>query len=228
MQVEASAVFVGALLCRDRTGAVRHRVGMAWTQFWAARRQFTTRAFSLEARLQRLRAKILAVITWGSAAWRLRPDIIGVAEKPLGPHGQISPVLVSPGGRDVARLAHPHLFARPATATPAPRRGAACMLCIEGGHADPRALGLADRSRGGCRCPPSPAGRLRGAPARPAGPRRAPRACRTAAPSGGRRASGERWRRSDGTPWARRITDRGLGHGGFGRCSCLFSLVFVS
>lgn len=56
---------------------------MAWTKFWAAKRQFTARAASAEARLQRLRAEVLPAMTWGSAASHLRPDINGVAEKAL-------------------------------------------------------------------------------------------------------------------------------------------------
>lgn len=37
----------------------------------------TTRALSPAASLQRLRAKILLVMTWGSAAWHPRADLIG-------------------------------------------------------------------------------------------------------------------------------------------------------
>lgn len=45
--------------------------------------QFTTRAVSPHARMQRSRAEILLVMTWGSAACHLRPDIIGAAAKAL-------------------------------------------------------------------------------------------------------------------------------------------------
>lgn len=35
LKVEASMVFLGALLCRDRTGDVGYRLGLAWTKLWA-------------------------------------------------------------------------------------------------------------------------------------------------------------------------------------------------
>lgn len=78
LRVDATMAFPGAFISRDSTGPVGHRVGMAWSKFWAAKRHMTTRALSPEARLQRLRAEILPVMTWGYAAWHLRADVIGM------------------------------------------------------------------------------------------------------------------------------------------------------
>lgn len=61
LRVEAAMVFVGALICRDRTGLVGHRVGMASSEFCAAK--FTTSALTPETCLQHLRAEILPMMT---------------------------------------------------------------------------------------------------------------------------------------------------------------------
>lgn len=80
LHVKPPVVFLGALLCRDRAGAVGYHVGTALTKFWAANGQFTSGP-SPDARMQRLRAEILPAMTWGPAAWHLRPHVISVAEK---------------------------------------------------------------------------------------------------------------------------------------------------
>lgn len=66
LKVEASMVFLGALPCRGRTGAIGHRAGLAWAKFWASKHQYTTRALNLATRLQRSHAEILLVTRWGS------------------------------------------------------------------------------------------------------------------------------------------------------------------
>lgn len=51
LKVDASMVFLGALLCKDRQGAVVNKVALAWTKLWTMKRQVATRALSPKARL---------------------------------------------------------------------------------------------------------------------------------------------------------------------------------
>lgn len=71
-------VVLGALRSRGRIGAEGDGVGLAWTKFLAAKRQFTTRVLNPKACLQRLRAEVLSVMTWGSAVWHLRTYVAGL------------------------------------------------------------------------------------------------------------------------------------------------------
>lgn len=68
------------MLCRERLGLVRHRIGEAWNDIWAIKPLARPRELSLQVRLQRLRAHVLPVLTWGAHAWRLRKDCLSSAE----------------------------------------------------------------------------------------------------------------------------------------------------
>lgn len=61
--------FFSAVLCGDRTGAVGHLVGLAWTQFWEHHTAAYHSGWKPSARVECLFAEILSVMTWGAAAW---------------------------------------------------------------------------------------------------------------------------------------------------------------
>ena len=64
----ASMEFLGAVLCGEPSVQPGHRVDRAWKKFWALKSQMCNRTLSARVRLQKLRAEIVPVLMWGSAA----------------------------------------------------------------------------------------------------------------------------------------------------------------
>lgn len=83
MNVEARRAFLGPFLCRDRTVAVGHRVGLAWAKCWAIKWQLATHALSLYACLQRDRSNSLPWLNWDSTAWHMRKHVQRIAARVL-------------------------------------------------------------------------------------------------------------------------------------------------
>lgn len=83
LRVEFDMVFPGALLCRDCTGAVRHRVGLVWAKFWAITPQLTIRVLNRMARLHRQRFDLIPSMAWGFTALHVLKEVLSGVESAL-------------------------------------------------------------------------------------------------------------------------------------------------